>query len=95
MNFQFISKKLSPKKIHDFLKKAYVPTLVIVVIVLLTLGIFFYYWFVYRLVTMELHEDVVVEHIDSEHLSEVLNKIGHRKEVLLKVQQQQYEDPFN
>lgn len=95
MKFNLKKISISLEQIYYFLKKIYIPLLIIILIALLCFSIFIYYQYIYKVVNNNLKSDIVIEKVNQEMLANVLNEMSARREILEQVWNSQYSNPFN
>lgn len=87
--------KISIEKISNFLKKYYFWILGVVFILLICFNFFIYYKYIYLLIRTEPSFIVNEITINNKTLQKILDNIEIREENLLRVQTNEYPDPFN
>lgn len=87
-------KKISLKKVYNFLKKSYPFILAVVFLSLLAFNLLAYYRYVYSTVNHQAETELQEVYIDQELLEKVLTYLEARQTNLEEIQSTHYPSPF-
>lgn len=92
---KFNPKQITLQEINAFIRKIYAPLLIIILVILLSAGVWICYQHVFKILNIEPSSDMTIERIDKDILKEILIKKDERQKKLNQIWQNKYPDPFN
>lgn len=87
--------KISFEKSYNFFKKYYFYFLILILIILISFNIYIYYTYIYLLTSTDIEAVNDEISINRENLEIILENINERESNLERIENNNYQDPFN